>query len=110
MLLRSFVESGASPVSKADQPTPPVGIGSVLEEDVANAMQAPAVYVNRFFFTGMGPNVRLAFAEQHLPDGPTHLRAALVMTVAEAAQLRDLLNHMLQGVQLVELPQSQANG
>lgn len=83
---------------------------SALARDLAEAVATPAIYVNRFFFTGMGPNVRLTFAEQNVADNQTHMRVAVVASVTDACQLRDLLVNMLQGVQLIDLPQSGVNG
>ncbi len=87
------------------------GVQGALAEDLANAFAFPATYVNRFFFSGMGPNIRLTFAEQNIPAaGPSVMRSAVVMSVGDAVALRDLLAHMLRDVKEIALPQSEANG
>ena len=91
---------------KADQPAQ-----FSIEGDIPGKLwSVPAVFVNRFFFTGMGPNVRLVFAEQETAAGETHMRTACVMTTSDVIQLRDLLTHMLMDVQIVDSAAAVQNG
>lgn len=41
----------------------------ITKEQMANALEAPAVFSNRFYFTAMGAAVRVAFCEVLGADG-----------------------------------------
>lgn len=72
----------------------PADIRAPTDRESRCAMAGPAVAVNRFF-VNVGPLARIAFAEQAGPGGEPQFRAAVAMTVQDAAALRDVLGQVL---------------
>ncbi len=81
-------------------------------EDVSvpDMFAVPAPFINRFFVSGMGTNLRITFGEQEIPAGTTHIRSAVVMLTSDAIQLRDLLTRLIVEVRLTETAQTAENG
>jgi hypothetical protein len=62
---------------------------TVMMADAADAC-APA-WVNKFVIAGGGPIVKISFLEHSSTTGRFHFRAAVVMTLQDADELRRLL-------------------
>lgn len=72
-------------------------------ESLEPLYEGPAVYANRCFVS-MGPVVRLTFMEQQQtgpegPFGPLHFRAAVVLDLAQAVALSNVLKNILGDVE-----------
>ena len=67
-------------------------VRDVPKEELHIAYEGPAVFVNKFYVTGLGANVRIAFAENS-KDLPPIFRTAVIMSTADVIRLRRVLEH-----------------
>ena len=86
------------------------------EQEVSIAFQGPAAYTNKFYLTGLGPNVRLAFAEHYQQGKLPVFRAAVAMSVPDMMLLWNAMGQMVgqmaaagQGANGVSLTQQGTN-
>ena len=86
---------------------------SIDSADIEATFEVSAPYTNRFFVT-VGPGgVRLTFAETHPEVAGTFPRAAAMMSVQDAVELKNLLTELLAPIEAklqAHQPSGPANG
>jgi len=78
-------------------------------DEMSVGMSGPAILSNRFFASNTLAGVRIGFCETSgIENTPAVFRTAVVLSFQDAAALRDLLTHQLQGVLFIESPTEEA--
>lgn len=78
------------------KPQTPAGVvNQVPAEELGWSFDGPALHTNKFYVSGLGPNVRVSFMESLGDKVAARFRAAVLMSIADATQLRDLLTTVL---------------
>jgi hypothetical protein len=91
------------------RPKPPTGVTSASDREVEIAFAGPAFFANKFYVTGIGPNVRLAFAEQANANSTPVFRTAVAMSAADLLQLGKAIEQMAKVMQVVEVRPNKPN-
>lgn len=71
-------------------------------EELAVAMQGPALFANKFYVTGFGPNTRIAFCEQQSGQLP-HFRTAVLLTTADLLRLGQVISQLAKSTTTIEV-------
>ena len=87
-------------------------VGTNLTRAELNAAwEIPATLVNKVVLSMSGPNARLAFLETTTPPaaGAVMGRAAVLMTIGDLLELRDLIASMTANLKLIRVDASEEN-
>ena len=68
-------------------------VAPVSNRELDIAFSGPAMFANKFYLTGVGPNVRISFCEQLAGREPA-FRTAVILTEEDIFKLRDLINRV----------------
>lgn len=67
----------------------------VLADEIAGSYVVPTIAINRFLVTTHTNGVRIAFGESAYLDSPIVYRTAMMMSHAEAEELKNVLDILL---------------
>jgi hypothetical protein len=89
-----IARAGDPLMTDQSQPENP-NVSNATTDEAAIAFSGPALFTNKFYLSGMGANVRLAFAEQSNKTATPIFRAAVIMTTNDLVQLRNVIDFVL---------------
>lgn len=78
-----------------DAPTPSPPLSVLTPDDIDASFDGPAIYANRVFFGVTSAGIRLSFMEQHSKETVPAFRAAVLLSVQDTINLKNLLIRQL---------------
>lgn len=76
----------------------------VSDDELDIAYSGAAVFANKFYITISGPNARLSFTEQMTPTKTPKFRSAVVISLTDLVQMKNVLVEMCKDLQPIDIP------